>query len=191
MDIPTQSKEKPQKRHSSSFLRLSLNSASSTASASTRSTSASANTTTSDNNVATYAPTTDIPVFESVKPELKGRKKGSIRSSLKFKKKKSENREKQNSRLGVTRQEMSRYDSLNSVFSGSGSAGSHTGSSSANRTTGSESRGSESRSSSFDEVTQVQDFEEIEMPQEGELSNLDVNWFLNYKCSTLTTTNKI
>ena len=190
MDIPTQSEsnQKPQKRHSSSLknLRLSLNSASSLSSTGNAS-SVYAN---SSKTGSVDIPL--IPIYASGKsPEVqvKSRTKGSIRSSLKLRKKK--NSEKQeNSRLGVTRQEMARYDSLNSVFSGSGSAGSgsQTGSGSGiEKRTGS---GSESRSSSFDEV-QVQDFEEIEMPQEGELSNLDVNWFLNYKCSTLTTNKHI
>ena len=55
-----------------------------------------------------------------------------------------------------------RNDSVNSIFSSNSSASSVPDKKS---------------------VTEDKDFEEISMPEEGELSNLDVQWFLNYNGS--------
>ena len=85
-----------------------------------------------------------------------------------------------NPRLTITQTEIIRADSLNSVFSGSETTKSNSsevgisGQPEPINLTDNETR----------QVTTGVDFDEISMPEEGELSNLDVNWFLNYKCTS-------
>ena len=86
-----------------------------------------------------------------------------------------------NPRLTITQTEIIRADSLNSVFSGSETTKSN--SSEAGISGQPEPinlTDNEHQTSRRD----IADFDEISMPEEGELSNLDVNWFLNYKCTS-------
>ena len=87
-----------------------------------------------------------------------------------------------NPRLTITQTEIIRADSLNSVFSGSETTKSN--SSEVGISGQPEPINLTDNEQSTRQDTTAVDFDEISMPEEGELSNLDVNWFLNYKCTS-------
>ena len=88
-----------------------------------------------------------------------------------------------NPRLTITQTEIIRADSLNSVFSGSETTKSN--SSEVGINSGGQPEPINLTDNDHSTRRDISaDFDEISMPEEGELSNLDVNWFLNYKCTS-------
>ena len=85
-----------------------------------------------------------------------------------------------NPRLTITQTEIIRADSLNSVFSGSET----TKSNSSEAGISGQPEPINLTDNEHQTRRDIADFDEISMPEEGELSNLDVNWFLNYKCTS-------